>query len=634
MRQIDRVTVEAVQGKAPGACKADYQELLDKFRSGHILRDFPSSQRETLWSRMCSNSERCLIPSLFTFFEDRKYLARAADCLRRLVDVGPRDTIVGRLEECFTDVNQQTDRCIVQISNLSFATIAGDAGSRIDLGIRHLWLAAIRDHQELPSDPRKRDLLAKARATADDTTLYELASLAYRMGFESDKISGILKNAPDRHIAERALLAARKPGRYRYQDRERCIQAIADIFATAATVQDAEVVEVSDICGRVQGPKRQGVPHELDHGRDKASLFFPSMESVGGAGQTKISSLFIRKSMYTAYFGKPPSTTGCVPCSEVASSDTDMRDQASSPAPSPGPDRVNLDLSMIRHGLNWEQGSSVDGPSSVNADGLNFEDLTPATDEERAELDRLRQLTAAEQLKIDEKRMALNLLVQEEEDRRRRLVQLAESEMEAQARLNHLLQRLHEEEGRQSELPVVLQEETVADVVHPEAADDQAAEETPPEPQAIVRSRRDKRGTQFAFERLLEGSSKDGEAAVNIRNDDASSSEPRVRIEFKEWQLDGGHRTTDTLYVDSSDPSEVERVAGKYVRKGFLLFDVHNNNLNARNCFRQVTNNGSKTVILKGLSRTDTTRTGTATQAAQEGKRVRGADTQLSRIEE
>merc|ERR1712025_479774 len=535
---------------------------------------------------VCKNSQTFQIPSLYTFFEDRKYLARAADCLKRLVDVGLRDTVVGRLEDSFTDRNQQIDRCIVQTSNASFATIPGDVGARVDLGIRHLWLAALRVYQELPADPRKKDLLAKARATADDTTLYELASLAHRIGFESDRIAEILSNTPDRQIAERALLAARKPGKYRYDTKEQCVQQITDIFATAVVVQNLQDDDGSDIgdCGRL--PRRQGVPHDRDHERDNTALFFPTLEKVAGGGQPRISSLFIRKSMYTAYFGQPPSTIKCVRDNEagVPGYDVAMRDQPSMPTYDALPGRVELTMSMVRRGLRSDL-SSIGGRSPVSEIEPRPRHITRELDDQ-VRLDQLRILVAAEQ-------DTLRLLAQEEKERVARLEQLAKDEEIAQARLDVLLHNSYQQERNlSSESPSgQYLDDPVAEVMR---VDDRSNEQSE-QRLVLADAKGNKRTTAFAFERLMKEHGH-GDRAVAKGNAD------RIHIEFKELHTEGELHTTDRLDVAPSDPSQVERIAGKYARKGFMLFDVHNKNLQAKSCFKHVVGSGTHVIVLKPSS--------------------------------
>ncbi|KAL5321305.1 hypothetical protein ACEPPN_012120 [Leptodophora sp. 'Broadleaf-Isolate-01'] len=70
-----------------------------------------------------------------------------------------------------------------------------------------------------------------------------------------------------------------------------------------------------------------------------------------------------------------------------------------------------------------------------------------------------------------------------------------------------------------------------------------------------------------------------------------------VRIEFKIHER-GIWRTDRSLLVDISDPSEVERVAKKYMRKGIRPFDSSLNVLVPRTCFQAATADGSNTILL------------------------------------
>ncbi len=85
MRRVDKATVEALQGTAPGACPNDHKRLYGLLSTGQIFGTFNESEREEIWERVCVVSQDCLIPTLFTFFEDIKLLGNAAACIKRLM---------------------------------------------------------------------------------------------------------------------------------------------------------------------------------------------------------------------------------------------------------------------------------------------------------------------------------------------------------------------------------------------------------------------------------------------------------------------------------------------------------------------------------------------------------------------
>lgn len=88
---MDQATVKAFECKAPRYSKRDARVLQGQVPSGQIYSLFSQEERKAIWSEL--RSINYLIPSLFTFFEDLKYLRACADYLKRLVKVSRRDTV-------------------------------------------------------------------------------------------------------------------------------------------------------------------------------------------------------------------------------------------------------------------------------------------------------------------------------------------------------------------------------------------------------------------------------------------------------------------------------------------------------------------------------------------------------------
>jgi hypothetical protein len=107
MRKLDRVTVKALEDKAPDACKADRRALYEQLQRDQILGAFNREDRETIWRKVLSVSTDRLIPSLYTFFEDVNYLQDPADCIRRLVELSPEGKLSSALKNHFPDRNQR-----------------------------------------------------------------------------------------------------------------------------------------------------------------------------------------------------------------------------------------------------------------------------------------------------------------------------------------------------------------------------------------------------------------------------------------------------------------------------------------------------------------------------------------------
>ncbi|OAA59237.1 hypothetical protein LEL_10845 [Akanthomyces lecanii RCEF 1005] len=303
MGHVDSFTVESLQGKAPGASRADHDSLLGLFKIGTLFPNVPEDQRDTLWSRVCLTSTKCLIPSLSTFFADRYFLEQVADCLRNITGI-TKKSVSTRLANMFTDIGQEDDRCIVQVSEGRFGSIPGSQSRRRNLGIQQLWLAAFREYENVPAPMQQEDVLAKARPRIDVAALHGLASLALRLGFESAKINEILADPSDWVIAKQALLSARKPEYFEYEHEDDLATQIAGIFSRARPV--AFKTRPPTCTSQSPKLKRHGVPRAADHKHDKTHLFLPNMESNIDCDQSHVTSFFVRMSMYRAFFGQSP----------------------------------------------------------------------------------------------------------------------------------------------------------------------------------------------------------------------------------------------------------------------------------------------------------------------------------------
>jgi hypothetical protein len=90
------------------------------------------------------------------------------------------------------------------------------------------------------------------------------------------------------------------------------------------------------------------------------------------------------------------------------------------------------------------------------------------------------------------------------------------------------------------------------------------------------------RKTQFNFAELVahDPNREHEEAIAAIEREAADESEPKqtVRIDFVGVESNNRFVISDTVEVNSSDPSPVQRL--KYRRKGFYLFDKRRNQLN------------------------------------------------------
>ena len=307
LAKVDQVTVRAVELRAPRYSKQDALLLQGQLLSGQIFGAFSREEPEAIWQDL--RSVDGLIPPLFTFFEDLKYLGACADCLKQLVKLSRGDTVSIALQRKFPHHDYANDQVAIRAAESSFVLRSGAVTDRFDLAYRQLWLSAMRHYREMPTEvkKKKKDLLTKAGAgKADEETLFDFAALADRLGFESNNISALKQRSPDREIAHNALLKARKPDRFQYDEvvLESHISQIVNLF-TAAVPLSSETSSPSFISDNPDAPgKRSGFPDEDAPQHNIRLLFLPHLHKEVEEMGDNVTSFFVRRSVYWAFFGK------------------------------------------------------------------------------------------------------------------------------------------------------------------------------------------------------------------------------------------------------------------------------------------------------------------------------------------
>jgi hypothetical protein len=308
MRKVTRADVKALELKAPGACRADAADLYGPVKKGVILGAFNEQEREAIWEKLLQATRDQLFPSLFSFFEDLNYLQQVADCMKRLIKWPPEGTISEAMYDIWINKRaEEANQCVIQESESTFTLRTVSRRDQFDLLRRQAWLAAMRDYQWMPPKPKKKNLLANpAQKDADDEVLCRFATSIHEIGFRSDEISNLMGLYADREIAQKALLRARKPDRYHYPEAvfEANVKTMMRLFSTAqrATAEQANAaleVDISD-----EPPERCGKPLTHDQERDRLSLFLDKLHNTDEEVFDEMSSFFIRRSVYFAYFGR------------------------------------------------------------------------------------------------------------------------------------------------------------------------------------------------------------------------------------------------------------------------------------------------------------------------------------------
>ncbi|KAJ5982692.1 hypothetical protein N7451_012792 [Penicillium sp. IBT 35674x] len=310
MEKIDQDTVERLQLLAPGKCYSDAKAACGLVLSGQAFAEFSDEERRIIWARMQSFDG--LIPSLYSFFEDFKYLESCAHCIKRLF--GPssssvRETMSSMFIPCLEEglLGSVAADCIIQTSEVTVRRQPGTDMERLETAYLQVWLYTMRHYPLMPPDPKKDgELLAKAaRAKPDERVIYEMAELARQLGFRSKEIDAIVNSSPDYQIARSALLQARKPSRYRYDDQQFDLLVSRIVSCFAEAIPDQPHVShdlLADSAMTLQ--VRSGMPQIRTHEQDSSLLFFDRMYADIAAADT-ITSFYVRRCVYFAFFGKP-----------------------------------------------------------------------------------------------------------------------------------------------------------------------------------------------------------------------------------------------------------------------------------------------------------------------------------------
>ena len=275
MQKVDYITVKALELKAPGTSTSDSMTLYRQLRKGEIFSAFNLDRRMEIWAKL--QAWEGLIPTLWTFFEDFKYIQACAHWVKRLVKMPPRGTLYTTMARSFSEMNQKRGKCIIQEAESVFTFRSSTTQNRVALHYRQVFLYIMRHLRELSPGSTKlepKPSERKIRTTKDlnRSVLYGLADLAERLGFKSEKISD-LKAKYSSHAGGRSPSVQSKP------------------------------VYVVDGPGECQ-ERRCACPFDLAYEQSKEFLFLDNMHSTDKSQGSSIQSVFVRRSVYLAYFGR------------------------------------------------------------------------------------------------------------------------------------------------------------------------------------------------------------------------------------------------------------------------------------------------------------------------------------------
>ena len=517
MQHVDEVTVKALELRAPRVCTRDADEVRGQILGGTIFSAFGEEDRAGIWARVQAVGD--LIPSLDTLFENLNYLKVLTDCMTRLVSPSPGDTVSTALFKAFSDTNQRPDRAIVQVTESSFSSSPASSADRADLGVRQLYAYAMRHYLQMPRDLKGKELLARHTTNVDRTVLHKFADLAERLGFESAEITALKENPQMRDA--RNSSGTSKP------------------------------LLITDGAG-VKKQRRCGLPSVEEYTKDSESLFINHLHNVEEEQGEGLTSFFVRKSIYLAFFGKPSSLS----LEEMHPKD----------------DAIEQGQELERRELErHERDRGEEEQERQERDRQEREREEQARQElERQELER-QKLEKQKQEKLD----------QEEKDKQKQ-ARLAQTRKDHQERSQGLkLKKLHQGRPR-----------------------GQAQEREEWERSNWEDERRLGDQQRIGLDELLDivqdtnlQPREDIQAESSGAGLEETSNNTAVRINFK--TRDGDiWKPVSTHLTERSDSSEIEKVAMKWVREKWRLFNTELRMLAPQQCYDTAITDGTYTILL------------------------------------
>ncbi|KNB17729.1 hypothetical protein FOXG_15501 [Fusarium oxysporum f. sp. lycopersici 4287] len=248
--RLDMNTVKVVSGRASGAYAG-----LNLANSGEILRNFDTTERAAILSRLELATTDRVVPTLGILFRNTLYLQSARDLW---------DDLNNGFEE------RGDGRCLLQVSDTRFKLVHVSEIDQFEIARRQLWLFDLREFPSLPRDVTSKR--AEPKSCVDEAKLFELAVLAHRLGCRSDQIDHIRTNtcwrpSPMQSVYKQDSNIDSKPYKHgkphpedlkRYKNKP---QGIDELLHRAAEVGECELID-DEYRPRIQGASEQLICQE------------------------------------------------------------------------------------------------------------------------------------------------------------------------------------------------------------------------------------------------------------------------------------------------------------------------------------------------------------------------------------
>lgn len=280
---------------APCHSKDDAESVRERFATLEVFTSVTEpDERTAILSRTLSIQGN--IPSLYTFFEDIKYLEPCAKIVRALYDKGSKYTIYQNLMGSFLDPPQP----LIGYSrlNLRHCSYISPIVYK-ELAYVQIWLFAFRYFPELSNTtPRKSPCRDKPVALEPSPALWQaFGELAVTLGFKTEHACKLQQSDPTTQMASR-LLQHSNSG----ENDPIVVDQIAAILRAARKRPGTPAELAFSTSKPLEKTQRCGRPYEDDHYDDRARLYAPQMLEEPSACGENVSTFYRKWHMLRTFF--------------------------------------------------------------------------------------------------------------------------------------------------------------------------------------------------------------------------------------------------------------------------------------------------------------------------------------------
>ena len=302
---LDECTVHELELLAPASSGSDESKVRDLFQRGQVFSAVTNQvKREGLLRSVLA--QRCLIPTLRTFFENQKYLEPCSVILKSLLDDSEKRSLWKSFQANFFAPNAIQVQISENSPSIEVLPLAGGkfTEAALKLGYMQLWMFCFRHFPEMTAfKPRlkMRTTQQTLQPQINAALLPKLASFAVKLGFRTDKAVALANEDPDLVAAEQFLRSMRPSSTVDIS------RQVLDIKRMLAETDSASEVPYATQPSRFSAnqslskERRCGRPFEQDHIQDHTTLYVPLLY-VEVESSTNFSSLYAKVDIFKAFF--------------------------------------------------------------------------------------------------------------------------------------------------------------------------------------------------------------------------------------------------------------------------------------------------------------------------------------------